>query len=144
MSKRKLDWVKRKQRACDLLKKTKDPVGILDLKNLDMGIYGIHINSRLMYVGQARNVGIRIFEHFLDWVDNPNQTLGVTYDEFLDIVTDVEVELIESVSDTNNLDSREKYHINTKKPQFHQSKNASNIEHCRAALLRIAPVYYGL
>src|SRR5699024_3621550 len=112
-------------------KKTKDPVGILDLKNLDMGIYGIHINSRLMYVGQARNVGIRIFEHFLDWVDNPNQTLGVTYDEFLVIVTDVEVELIESVSDT-------------KKPQLHQSKNASNIEHCRAALLRIAPVYYGL
>lgn len=86
------------------------------------GIYKLTINNKI-YIGSAKNIGIRLSKHLLDLERNKHHSIYLqrAWNKYQNI----NVEIIEIC---NNIIEREQYYIDTLKPHFNLCMNASNCE----------------
>lgn len=86
------------------------------------GIYKLTINNKI-YIGSAKNIGIRLSKHLLDLERNKHHSIYLqrAWNKYQNI----NVEIIEIC---NNIIEREQYYIDKLKPHFNLCKNAFNCE----------------
>ena len=84
------------------------------------GVYQITINNKI-YIGSAKNIGIRLSKHLLDLERNKHHSIYLqrAWNKYKNI----DVDIIELCS---NIIEREQHYIDTLQPHFNLCKSASN------------------
>lgn len=86
------------------------------------GIYQLSINNKI-YIGSAKNIGIRISKHLLDLERNNHHSIYLqrAWNKYQNISVDI-IEICE------NIIEREQYYLDSLKPHFNLCMNAANCE----------------